>query len=357
MISVWFEEHIDRVVKRTRSFYAKTEPGHFLVNAQVSASGPIVPDLQDFDLDRQLTEWLDHKLAAAKPSWRMKEGLDDDSIPSICPRFGIAEHSAWLGMDVRLQETTCLPVPRIKQPEDLSRITLSERDKWFGYMKSSYEYLRSRKDGTYVLSVRGTMAPMDLANAIRGDELFIDFILQPDFCHQLMNWLVQAIQWYFGHLLSWADNIEGGFVFYIGGGWMPPNTIGHLSNDTAMLCSPEVYDQFGYPYEVRLVEKYNSVFYHVHNEKMHYVPRLAALPHLAMLEISQDPKTIAPIDDLTRIFQSTGSANLMLSATSNQVRERIDELRARNVFLQVVCKDRADADDIVAFVRDRSKPL
>jgi hypothetical protein len=357
MTSMWLHEHIDRVVKRAQLFYNTAEPGHFLISAHIPAEAPSVPALQDFDLDRQLTEWLDYKLAAAKPSWQVKEWLDDDSIPSICPHFGVAEHSAWLGLDVRLQETTSLPVPRIHCPDDLSQITLSEGNTWFQYMKSSYDYLQTKKDGTFVLSVRGTMAPMDLANALRGDELFTDFLIQPDFCHRLMDWLVPATQWYFGHLLSWADNIAGGHVTYLCSGWMPPNGMGHLSNDTAMLCSPEVYDKFGYPYESRLVEKYDAVFYHVHNEKLHYVPRLATLPHLKLLEVTHDPKTVAPIDDLPRIFKATGSANLLLHATSDQVRVHFEELKHRNVFFLVDCTDRRDAEDIVNFVRDRSQPL
>jgi len=92
-------EFIHAVVKRSRAFYRATEPGHFLISAQVPAEASDIPPLHHFDLDHQLAEWLDYRVAAARPLWRAKAGLDDDSLPSICPRFGIAEHSAWLGMD------------------------------------------------------------------------------------------------------------------------------------------------------------------------------------------------------------------------------------------------------------------
>ena len=350
------KEHIQRVVARAKSFYAKTEGGHFLVNAHFPVDRPPVPALSSFDLDRQLTDWLDYKLAAAQPGWHSKDGLDDDSIPSIWPHFGIAEHSAWLGMEVQLQEATCLPIPRIKVPEDLATITLDEQTKWFGYMKSGYDYLRSKKDGTFVLSVRGTMSPMDMANALRGDELYTDFLLDPEFCHRLMDFIVQATRWYFPKLCSWADHIDGGHVFF-NGGWLPANTIGHLSNDAALLCSKQIYEDFGFPYESQLVAGYDHVLYHVHNEKLHYVPRLAALPRLALLEITTDPKTVPPIEDLPKILNATGSVNLMLRGNSTQIREHIDELRHRNIFLEVTCQNREDAEDIIRLVRDRSKPL
>ena len=138
---------------------------------------------------------------------------------------------------------------------------------------------------------------------------------------------------------------------------MANRCIGHLSNDTAMLCAPEVYEQFGFPYERRLVEKYDRVFYHVHNEKVHFLPRLAKLPGLAMLQVANDPKTTPVIEALPRILAVTGSANLMLRVVSDQIRSHIDELKCRNVFLYAFCQDHRDADDLVAFIRDRSKPL
>ena len=140
-------QHAAQVVERCRAFYAAREPGHFLINAQVPADAPPIPPLYEFDLDRQLVEWLDANLEAARPAWRAKEGLDDDTIPSICPRFGIAEHTAWLGTDVRLQETTCLPVPLLTSPDDLGRLQLSPETRWYRYMRDGYAHLRSRQDG------------------------------------------------------------------------------------------------------------------------------------------------------------------------------------------------------------------
>jgi hypothetical protein len=352
-----FPRYAEAVVNRSRAFYRAAGPGHFLISAVVPAETPDIPPLTNFDLDHQLTEWLDLKLAAAIAVWRAKADLADDSIPSICPHFGICEHSAWLGLVAVLQTDTCLAMPSLKSPQDLERWRLSRRTKWFQYMRKGYDYLRSKKDGTFVLSIRGAMTPMDLANAWRGDELYLDFLLRPEFVRRLMKFLVQAIPWYYGQLSSWADDIGGGRVFYFGGGWMDKDVIGHLSNDAAMLCSPEVYDRFGFPYEAELAKRYGGVFYHVHNERLHFVPRVSQLKGMKMLEVSNDPKTPGALDDLDRIFGATGSANLMLHGTADEVRASIDRLKERNVFLQVSCRDRSEAKDIVAFVRDRSKPL
>ncbi len=352
------DERIARVVRRARAFEQAGGPGHFLVVAQVPADAPPVPPLYGFDLDRQLDQWLDHKLEASRPAWAAKAGIDDDSIPSICPQFGIAEHAAWLGLDVRLQQDTCLPVPSIHSIDDVDRLTLRTDTPWFGYMKRGYDHLRSRKDGTFVLSVRGTGCPMDLANLLRGDDLFTDFIEDKPSAHRLMEFLTQAIPWYFDQLLSWADELHGGHVFMLSSGWMSAGTLGHLSNDAAMLCSPEVYREFGLPYEARLVSpRYRRALYHIHNQHLHYVPDLVRLPRLALLEVSADPQLNPPIEDLPRIKAAVGGTSLMLTMDSDQLRAHLGELGDRNALVRVRCRDREDAQDVVRIVRAASKPL
>jgi hypothetical protein len=75
--------HIDRVVKRSKAFLQKEEPGHYLINAEIPADTHTIPPLHEFDLDRQLIDWLDINLDSARPGWRIKEGLDAEDIVSL----------------------------------------------------------------------------------------------------------------------------------------------------------------------------------------------------------------------------------------------------------------------------------
>jgi hypothetical protein len=351
------ERHIQNVVRRSKSFYNKTESGHFLVNTKIASESSEIPPFYQFNFDAELEKLLEYELESAKSSWAVKEGIDDDSVPAIAPYFGIAEHSAWLGLDAVIQENTSLSIPVVNSIDDLNKLSCSESNKWFQYMKRSYDYFRSRKDGSFVLSVRGIMTPMDIANAVCGDKLFEDFLLEPEYCHKLMEYFTKVIRWYYPHVLSWSDSIENGYIFNCGGGWMPKESIGHLSNDTAMLCSGRLYKKFGLPYEKQMVDGYSNILYHVHNEKIHYFSELVKLPNLSMLQVSYDPKTVKPINNLEEIYKVTDNTNLMLDATCEEVVNNIEMLKQRNVFLQVNCKNKSDAVDIVKFIRDRSKRI
>ncbi len=316
-----------------------------------------MPPLYEFDLDTQLHEWLDCRLASFRPMWEAHESLDDDSLPCAFPAFGIAEHGAWLGMDVHLQERTCLPIPNLVEKSDLAKLKLSEDDRWFRYMRDGYEYLRGKQDGDFILACRGTMTPMDIANLARGNDLFTDFLLDPKFAHELMAFLVEAVRWYYSHLISWCDQVENGHVFMHMNSWMGPNCLGHLSNDAAMLCSPAVYEEFGFPYECKLVEGFDQVLYHVHNEQMHWVPAVTKLPNLKLLEMSRDPGTENQLEDLPRIYESAPDTNLLLHANAEQIFDHIEELKERNVFIDARCKDRQEAERVVQFVREHSLEL
>ena len=349
-------EHCRRVAQRSRAFYAARGPGHFLVGVSFPVESPPTPPLFSLDLERQLGEWLDRRLAMFRPRWAAKAGIDDDVLPAMYPRYGVAEHSAWLGLDVRLQEDTALSTPAVETLGDVEQLVFSDQTPWYRTMRRSYEHLRRRQDGTFLLGVRGTMSPMDLANAVRGDGLFEDFLLRPEFVHRLLRRMTDAIRWYYPQLLSWADEIDGGHIIS-GFAWMGPRCIGHLSNDAAMLCSARVYEEFGFPYEQKVVDGYPQVFFHVHSQQMHYVPQLSRLPGLALLEVTQDPKTPPVMENLRRIFSATGAAPLALTGTSQQVRAHIEELKERNCFLLVTCADRKDAETTLEFVRGHSKPL
>ena len=318
-------EHARRAARRARAFLAAKEPGHFLVNVKVPAEAPPMPPLTEIDPEKDLPRWMDGLLAAARPGWEAKAGIDDDAPPSLCPRFGIAEHSSTARTSKPLT-----PAPALTSLDDLSPIGPRESNPWYRYMKAGYDHLRSRQDGSFLLPVRGAMAPMDLANAVRGDEIFVEFLTEPAGAHKLMRFLAEAEHWYYQRLRSWADEVAGGHFYHYGGIWLGPEAIGHISNDATMLCGPEVYDEFGYPYEAELVGKYRWVFYHVHSEKLHYLPRLVQLPKLALLEITPDPQAPPPI---------------------------IEEMKERNVALTVACTDRAEAEEALAFVRGHSRPL
>ncbi len=351
------QQHIQAIIDRSKPFYSANEPGHFLIQTRFPHDRPDMPDLTEFDLEHDLERWLDHQLACSRVSWAARADVDDDTMPCLCPRFGIAEHSAWLGAEVRFQRDTCLPIPIIHTKQDLQRLQLSEHTKWFQIMQRGYQYLKTKLTPEFVISVRGGMTPMDVANALRGDDLFFDFYDDPQFVHEMMRFFTKAELWWYQRLLSWVEPLQDGYAVFLADFWFP-NGFSYMTNDAAMLCNEDIYREFALPYEQEICRQFPNVLYHVHNEKMHFVPLVASLPNIRLLQVSWDPKTKPQMEDLEHLFSVTGNVALMLhSLSSEQVRDHINELRQRNVFLLVDCVDKRDAQDVLAFVRSQSKRL
>ena len=124
-----------------------------------------------------------------------------------------------------------------------------------------------------------------------------------------------------------------------------------------MLCSEKIYTDFGYPYEKLITQQYQHVIYHIHNEKMHYVPELLKLPNLSLVELTDDPKTIPCIKRIPEILEMTGTKALMIHATSDQIRNHMNDLKKANVYIDAKCCDKADAEDVIKLIRANSKKL
>jgi hypothetical protein len=357
----YLTSQIQTVVPRCRTFYSADEPGHFLINLHFPVEQQAPPPLDQINLENpaELHQLLRVQLENNRSFWRAREGLQDDYIPAMSPTFGYAEHAAWLGLEVQQQPTTSLACPRYADIAEVpDRLAFSEDAPWARLMRESYAWLRQCKKNDFVLSVRGSMSPMELANTLRGDDLFMDFLEEPEHCHRLMRIITETYPVWYDLLRSWADPVAEGHILssYLNV-WMGPNAIGHLSNDTAMLCSNSIYEEFGFPYENELLRHYKSAFYHVHSEKMHYLPRLVGLQNLKLIQVQDDPQVGSNMKNLEAIFAATGDRALLLSGTANEILQNLELLATRNVYLRAYCDCRDEAEALLAAVREHSSPL
>lgn len=351
---------LQQVVPRMRRFLEAEEPGHLVIVCHLPGDchTPLPPyNTVDFKDPEAFKAFHETSLENAKTDWRAKEGLDDDSLPCICPKYGYAEHVAWTGAPIKMQPSTSMTVPIIHCDEDIPSLRLDPDSMGVRLMRDGYAYLRSRQDGSFLLSMRGCSSPMELANALRGDDLFMDFLEEPEFCHALLQRIVAIYPAWLEMLRGWADENEGGHTFMYGGTWLGPNAMGHFSNDAAMLCGADIYEEFGFPYEAPLLSRYRHNLFHVHAEKIHYLPQLARLPNLRLLQIQDDPSTPTNFRMLEEIFTHTAEANLFLTGSAEELRSVLPELTRRNCLLQVFCRDREEAEETIARVRKVSRPL
>ncbi len=271
------------------------------------------------------------------------------------PWFGIAEHSAFVGGEVTFTSETSYHHPIIHQWRDMESLELREDNPWLRMVLAGQAYLMDKSEGRYYVKLRGADGPMDIANALRGNELFVDFYECPDKVHELMDFCTKAVQWTLDRQKNVVGKLEGGVItgFDI---WLPGNSVGQLSEDASTMCSPEMYREFGLPYTQRLADLYDHVFIHTHALGKHNIPVIAEIHKVDVIEISSDPNTPRAIEIYKELAEYFEDKIVVVQLTYEEILKNLDFLKSRKTIIWYSARDIDDAQRAIELVR-RELPI
>lgn len=358
------KEHADlsALVSRYASFFGKRQSGKLLIHVQQeprsqTRQGLLAGlDLRRYDFEKGLPEYLRDVCAAARKKWQEEIQVDDDRIPMLSVRFGIAELSAFASdrAAVTFGRDTSWTRPLLSRWDDLSRLMQERRGPWFERVMESLRYLVRTNDGRFGVAVRGTMAPLDLAHALRGNELLAELYMEPQRVHELLCYCVRIGTEFMEAQLEAVGTQRGGTCSLFGV-WLPGQAIGHMSNDAAALCSPDMYHEFGFPYDQQLIGHFSGALFHTHTLGLHLLPKLARLAGLSVIQIEDDPNRPSAASRLQYLVDEARGTPMMIQILPSQIRENIGLLMQGQFILQTRVKDEAAARDVVEFVRAHSR--
>lgn len=312
---------------------------------------PPVRPLEQWDLLNQWPEYLEACIQREKAAWEQRRGLEDDTLPVIKPYFGIAEHTAFVGGRVEYGGNTSYHVPVVEDLEDLSGLSLREENENFRMLLGALRYVKKRAaEEGFLPMLRGAEAPLDMANAIRGNEILMDFYDDPDGIHRLMEFCLKACRWTLEHQLEIVGGVQGGTISGIGI-WMPGRSVGHLAEDLSSMCSPEIYRTFGLPYTQRLLEGYDCAVMHTHTMGRHVLPDIAGIEKIRFIQLGYDPNQPTPIE-VYREYESILQDKIVIPTMSaDQIEENLDFLAEHKSIVSVYAKDRKEAEKAAALVK------
>jgi len=345
-------EIISEIIGRTKAFYQSKSNGKALIqvkNIQSIQDQKLKP-MNEWNFPDDLYDYLDDKIEKFVTYLERRKDVWDDLIPAIYPWFGIAEHSAFIGGEVIFTRETSYHRPVIHQWDDIEKLELREDNLWLRMVLDGLAYLRDRSNGRYFVKLRGADGPMDVANALRGNELFTDFYDYPDEVHKLMDFCTKAVQWTLDRQKKIVGELEGGVItgFDI---WLPGNSIGQLSEDASTMCSPEIYRKFGLPYTKRLVNLYDHAFVHTHALGKHNIPVIAEIDKFAVIEISSDPNTPRAIEVYKELSECLKGKIIVVQLTYDEIIDNLDFLKDRKTIIWYTAEDIDDARRTIELVR------
>ena len=340
------------VIARTKAFCATSKRGTAIV--QVRDIDGISPQpsrpLNQWKFPDEMEPYLDDRVAGIVRFWEQRADLDDDLLPSATPWYGIAEHTAFLGGEVEFTADTSFNHQILTDWKDLDRLKLDENHPWLRMVIDGIKYYRERWGDKLAAKLRGADGPMDIANIVRGNDLFTDVYDHPEELHKLMALCADAVRFTMDRQLAQVTRLEGGVItgFDI---WLPEPCCGHLSDDASCMISAENYAEFGLPYMREVCAGYENVMLHTHSLGKKNLPQFASIPQIKWLQISSDPNSDAAIDVYREYENVLRDKIVVVELTHSEIESNIDLLKRNKTHIWHVASSLEAARETVQLVR------
>ncbi len=295
--------------------------------------------------ETDLDKYVDDLLLGHFAMMEARSEVCDNYIPQLNIDLGIGDYAAFVTGDIYFKEDTSWTVPTLhdlKMYRDLAPIGTS---KWYRkYMYILEKVLEKTKD-TDIPFARGFFSPLDLAESLRGTDIYTDFYDYPDDVHDFLDYCAQATIKFaediYGVIKKYRKNAQYGTMFIDG--------IVNMSEDIASMISPALYDEFCAPHTQKIIDHFGSGHMHSHSCAMYLVKHICSLNNVANLWLATDPNHPRPFDMLEQLIEDADGTCLAIDCKSfKEIEDNIDILRKGNFS---ICLPVETMEDAVYFAK------
>lgn len=349
-------EAIASRVRRYHQFYASSRPGDLLV--VVRPRWVLKKNLFDYDFTRGGHLEMAADMLASSRALRFEMGeLDDDLIPWLTTDLGIAIHHTFLAdMPVTFAEWTSWADHPLAGPDGYAKLKdlrFNLENRWVKITLDMLKYWKAHNDGVCLINATLHFSPLDLANALRGNEIFTDFYDYPDEVRALLDVSTEAIIM----MEEEGRKIVGDQIEQIGmpfwGAMAPPGSL-YVSEDAMDMIGPELSAEWGVPWTRRIRERFGALAVHHHMLGLKVQGTIGRELRPDLLQISNDPNCPPAMQSLKALAAAAGPVPMMIDCGPDEILAHLDELRQLRAILICGCNDPVKAGKVVAAVRSVS---
>ncbi|MEI6518553.1 MAG: hypothetical protein WCO98_00685 [bacterium] len=285
--------------------------------------------------------------------------LDDDYIPAIklllTPYLysliikdrliKSTEHSAWA--------EHCLT--SIDQVSELSCI-LDDNNFWWRFYRDGYQFAIDAANGRIPIQPPQHNGLLDLAWDLRGNDLYMDVVSEPERLPALLDFISAAIDAINGGLPDYSANqsLSGWAAYGWGYNVFAPGAGLITTIDSSNQISPDTFREAERPWLERLTTHRSGTVLHMHSGGLHQLPNVVDLPGIAFLQLVSDVNkpVMAKLDD---VLDVVGLKPLIVSASPAEIRQHIGTLSKGRIVLRAEVASRGEGEELLRFVRDHSR--
>ena len=349
---------LQQKIEKYKAFFCDDTPGQIVASISpytfpIEYGAHTVKPLDQWDFQRDVEQFVQACVANLRHFMAVTKDLEDDFIPAYTPGFGTGVNSAFVsGAPVTFGADTSWSKHVVQTWEDLDQLRLDENNPWVTVIRRACAQSAALCDGDYVTSTYHHFAPSDMANALRGNQIFYDIYDAPNQVARLLGFCADATIWLEKLLRQSAPQYMGGrHAAYM---WFEGECC-YLSEDNADLCAPRFYTELYRPATQKVLHELGGAYIHHHAKGRHIHKEIAQLQGLRAVELSWDPGCPRPIDMLEEVLEWTGNTVLQTRCTAEDVYRYIDVIKKGRVSLMIDVTSLQQAKDVLAFIHKHSK--
>ena len=323
----------EAIVERLRMFYGKA--GEDRIFARMAVRLP--PERLRRIASRAARIALDPFPAVTEllPLWEdylsFLAAVEDDAIPCVYPRrYDQGLYGTLFGAPMVVDRvdgpgwvcSMTAPLDNRSYPE-LLQLAANPLDGWLEQLESDLRAYAARGDGRWRVSVPITVDALNLAMQIRGNQSLLDIHDRPDDLKVFLQAGVELNITVVERLrAAIGSQLEGGVCDFFNAGWLPGQGI-PMSVDCYNFCHPDVYSEFGLPFQQQLVDHFGAGNFHIHGNGRRLLPRVAELRGTVAVYLGNDGSEVTAFDAVEDLKRQAGSLLLVIPCGEHEFEAKL----------------------------------
>ena len=285
----------------------------------------------------------------------------DDAVPVVPIHFDIGVQTAVLtDLEPVYQGEHWWLEPNLSW-EEIAELRFNPDNPWARLLLQINRSLWRLWDADFYFLPFLHRSPLDAANGIRGNELFVEMHTAPDQVQALVDWCVDSELAIEAFIHDNAPRPAGWGSGHMGT-WLPPRAV-WINGDPVGLISREMMPVFEQPYTGRLFTSTGGGFFHNHTRGLYQVDQVARTQGILVQQFTRDPKcpTVTDVllgDPLQRdiILEASMVTPIYLSGVlPDELLSALPILAGGRFIVNVACDpERDDVAGLIARVRAAS---
>ena len=346
---------LNKRIERYHKFYQSGRPGDLLI--AVRQGWLRKKNLFDYDFTRGgHLEMAADVIKGAQTLAAPNENLDDDFIPWVYPDFGIAIHHAYvIDVPVRMAEWTSWADHPLEGPDGyrrLDEVRFDRNNRWVKLVLEMLQYWVEHDDGTYLITGHPHYSPLDMANALRGNDIFLDYYDNPEKLSALLDRCTDTIIAFEQEHRKILGRQFAEVGVPLWGGLGPRNAV-FLSEDLMDMSGPDISRQWGMPWTTRIRQAVGKIMVHHHAMGIKVQDVIGEEVKDSLIQVSNDPNYPPTMDTVEKFYADSGGNAIMIDASPTSIVENIHRLRNTRAIL-ITSGPEADVRRAVEVVRENS---